>query len=92
MKNKQKFTCNICDEKKPEDAFDKYDLENRRFVCKECWNNCVICECYKCGEWFDVNNDMGIFGDKENVDGYVCDECSDEMTAREFVEVINKVA
>jgi hypothetical protein len=43
--------------------------------------------CEACGEIVDMGADDGIFGDVENLEGYVCGTCADTLTARRFYEV-----
>ena len=42
--------------------------------------------CASCGEIRDINEEDGIFGDQENLERFVCGDCADRMSAREFYE------
>ncbi len=44
----------------------------------------LICE--SCGDFVDMNADDGIFGDTENLEGYLCGTCADTLTARQFYD------
>jgi hypothetical protein len=37
--------------------------------------------CEKCGAWFDVDHDDGIFRDPAQLEGFLCRRCAEEMTA-----------
>ncbi len=42
--------------------------------------------CEVCGGWFDLDRAGGIFGKPEEREAYVCRECAERMTAREYYE------
>lgn len=40
--------------------------------------------CIACDQVFDMNEEEGIFGDLENLDRFLCRNCSEGISAREF--------
>ena len=42
--------------------------------------------CGACGEVCDINENDGIFGDPRNLERFVCRDCADRLSAREFYE------
>ncbi|MBF0383038.1 MAG: hypothetical protein HQL69_18610 [Magnetococcales bacterium] len=53
------------------------DLEGKKDEVKEC---------LVCTQYFDINKEDGIFGDPENLDGFICGGCSMQISAKEFYE------
>ncbi len=53
------------------------DLDKRKKDIKEC----LVCDRY-----FDVNKEDGIFGDAGNLEKFICNRCSNKISAKEFYD------
>jgi hypothetical protein len=42
--------------------------------------------CQVCQSYFNINQEDGIFGDPQNLDRFICKDCSLKISAREFYE------
>ncbi|MBF0621610.1 MAG: hypothetical protein HQL54_06750 [Magnetococcales bacterium] len=42
--------------------------------------------CRVCAGYFDINKEDGIFGDAENLKNFICQTCSNTISARAFYE------
>ena len=44
----------------------------------------AIHRCQICAKVFDINKEDGIFGDPENLDHFICQSCSETLSAKSF--------
>ena len=44
----------------------------------------AVSQCQKCEDYFNINNDEGIFGDSDNFTNFLCKSCAMNLSSWEF--------